>query len=47
LPPDAIEAILARTAEDGLEAVCAELIEMARQDGGRDNITAVLLACPT
>jgi len=45
--PGAIEAILARTAEDGLEAVCAELIEMARQDGGRDNITAVLLACPT
>jgi protein phosphatase len=42
----AIEAIMARAAHDGLEVVCAALIEMAKQDGGRDNITALMLACP-
>ncbi|MGO4377741.1 PP2C family protein-serine/threonine phosphatase [Pseudoduganella sp. RAF53_2] len=42
----AIEAILAHTTLDGLEAACAALTEMAKQDGSRDNITALLLACP-
>jgi serine/threonine protein phosphatase PrpC len=44
--PGAIEAILARAAADNLESACAALIEMAKQDGSRDNITAMLLACP-
>jgi protein phosphatase len=44
--PGVIEALLARAPADGLEASCAALIDMAKQDGSRDNITAMLLACP-
>lgn len=41
----AIAAILARATPDNLADSCARLIDMARRDGGRDNITAVLLHC--
>lgn len=44
--PGAIEAIMARATRDGLEAACTAFIDMAKQDGSRDNITAMLLACP-
>ncbi|WP_207221192.1 PP2C family protein-serine/threonine phosphatase [Pseudoduganella lutea] len=44
--PDAIAAILARARDDNLDACCADLVAMATQNGGRDNITAVLLRCP-
>lgn len=43
--PGAIESILARTGADNLDAGCAELIEMAKRAGSRDNITAVLIQC--
>lgn len=39
-----IGAILAGASAD-LPGCCAQLIEMAKQDGSRDNITAVLLQC--
>lgn len=41
----AIAAILAQVTADNLPASCARLIEMARRDGGKDNITALLLRC--
>jgi protein phosphatase len=41
----AIAAVLAETTPDKLADSCARLIEMAKRDGGRDNITAVLLYC--
>jgi len=44
--PGGIEAILAQAAAQGLEATAAALIDMAKRDGSRDNITALLLACP-
>lgn len=40
-PDERIEAVLA--ADDSLEAKCQKLIELAREFGGPDNITAVLL----
>lgn len=40
-----IEALLAGAGADDLDQCCAKLIEMAKQAGGRDNITAVLLRC--
>jgi protein phosphatase len=43
--PGAIEAILADATLDNLGASCARLVDMAKRDGGRDNITAVLVAC--
>jgi len=44
--PRDIAAILARARADNLDACCAALIELAKQDGSRDNITALLLKCP-
>jgi serine/threonine protein phosphatase PrpC len=44
-PPEAIAAILARVRDDNLPDCCAELIEMAKRDGSRDNITAVIIRC--
>ncbi|MUI16476.1 SpoIIE family protein phosphatase [Massilia dura] len=41
----AIAAIVSRARDDNLDACCAELVAMARRDGGRDNITALLLRC--
>jgi serine/threonine protein phosphatase PrpC len=43
--PQAIAEILARAGDDNLDACCAELVALARRDGGRDNITALLLRC--
>ena len=40
-----IEAILSDAALSDLGATCAQLIEMAKQDGSRDNITVVLFQC--
>jgi serine/threonine protein phosphatase PrpC len=40
-----IAAVLAGASAGDLETSCAQLIEMAKQDGSRDNITAVLLKC--
>ncbi len=40
-----IAAIVSRARDDNLDACCAELVAMARRDGGRDNITALLLRC--
>lgn len=40
-----IAAILARASADNLDACCAALVDLAKRDGGRDNITAVLLRC--
>ncbi|SFV04673.1 PP2C family protein-serine/threonine phosphatase [Pseudoduganella namucuonensis] len=43
--PEAIAAILSRVRDDNLPACCAELVDMAKRDGSRDNITAVLVRC--
>ncbi|MBB3219705.1 PP2C family protein-serine/threonine phosphatase [Pseudoduganella umbonata] len=43
--PAAIAAILADARDDNLDACCAALVDLARRDGGRDNITALLLRC--
>lgn len=40
-----IGAIMAAANADNLETCCAALIEMAKRDGSRDNITALLVAC--
>src|SRR5471032_1250596 len=44
--PRDVAAILARARADNLDACCAALIELAKQDGSRDNITALLFKCP-
>lgn len=38
-------AVLLDAASSDLAATCAQLIEMAKQDGSRDNITVVLFQC--
>ncbi|MES2259269.1 MAG: protein phosphatase 2C domain-containing protein [Pseudomonadota bacterium] len=43
--PEAIAAILARASNDNLDACCTQLVDMAKRDGSRDNITAVLVRC--
>ncbi|HZV65175.1 MAG TPA: SpoIIE family protein phosphatase, partial [Telluria sp.] len=40
-----IAACLAQAGADNLEASCAQLVAMAKQDGSRDNITAILIQC--
>jgi protein phosphatase len=40
-----IEAILSAAQEDNLDTCCAALIDMAKRDGSRDNITALLVKC--
>lgn len=42
---EAIAAVMAQARDDNLDACCAELVDMAKRDGSRDNITAVLLRC--
>ncbi len=42
---DTIACTLAAVAPDDLGATCAELIDMAKRDGSRDNITVVLFQC--
>ncbi|WP_342114746.1 PP2C family protein-serine/threonine phosphatase [Pseudoduganella sp. OTU4001] len=44
--PGALDAILAGATPDNLPERCAALVEKAKQDGSRDNITAILLRCP-
>ena len=44
-PPEAIAAVLARVRDDNLGECCAELVAMAKRDGSRDNITAVIVRC--
>lgn len=44
--PRDIAAILTQARIDNLDSCCAQLIELAKQDGSRDNITALLLKCP-
>ena len=44
-PQAAIQEIMARTSADRLQQSCADLIDLAKQHGSRDNITAVLLMC--
>lgn len=43
--PETIASILARATRDNLPQCCAELVAMAKRDGSRDNITAVLVRC--
>lgn len=43
--PESIGAILAAAQPGNLDRCCAELVAMAKRDGSRDNITAVLLHC--
>jgi protein phosphatase len=40
-----IASVLATTSADNLELRCAQLIEIAKHEGSRDNITVVLIAC--
>jgi len=47
VPHAEIEAAMARARGDSLDQVCAQLVEMAKQYGGRDNITVVLAICAT
>ncbi|QGZ42807.1 PP2C family protein-serine/threonine phosphatase [Pseudoduganella flava] len=44
-PAAALAGILADARPDNLHACCAGLVAMAKRDGSRDNITAVLLRC--
>lgn len=45
--PDAmLRELLAAATPDTLGACCAALVEQAKRDGSRDNITAVVLHCP-
>lgn len=43
---DTLAAILAEATPANLAERCAALVEQAKQDGSRDNITAILLRCP-
>ena len=43
--PEQIAAILASATDDNLDLCCATLIEMAKRDGSRDNITALVIRC--
>jgi serine/threonine protein phosphatase PrpC len=43
-PDQRIAAVLAGAGGTGLAACCARLVALAKQDGSRDNITAVLIA---
>ena len=43
--PEQIAAILRGAHAGNLHECCAELVEMAKRDGSRDNITAVLVRC--
>lgn len=45
VPHAEIEAAMARARGDSLDQVCAQLVEMAKQYGGRDNITVVVAVC--
>jgi protein phosphatase len=40
-----IATLVARAGDEGLAPCCAQLIEAAKQDGSRDNITVVLVHC--
>jgi PPM family protein phosphatase len=42
---DDIAAVLSAASAENLDTTCTRLIEMAKRDGGRDNITAVLIQC--
>lgn len=44
--PESLSALLAEAGPGNLPETCAALVERAKQDGSRDNITAVLLLCP-
>lgn len=41
-----IGAIMAQAHAENLDRCCAQLIALAKRDGSRDNITALLLTCP-
>ena len=41
-----VGSIVAATGAADIEASCARLIELAKRDGSRDNITVVLVCCP-
>ncbi|WP_374583273.1 PP2C family serine/threonine-protein phosphatase [Pseudoduganella sp.] len=43
---EALAAILSCAGPGNLAETCAALVEKAKQDGSRDNITAILLRCP-
>ncbi len=43
---EALAALLATAGSHNLPETCAALVERAKQDGSRDNITAILLLCP-
>jgi serine/threonine protein phosphatase PrpC len=45
VPHADIEGVLARADEDRLVQACDRLIEMAKSNGGRDNITVVVALC--
>lgn len=45
VPHAEIEAVMARAQPGNLDQLSAQLIEMAKQYGGRDNITVVLAVC--
>jgi protein phosphatase len=45
VPHGDIEGVLAESGEDRLEQACAQLIDMAKLNGGRDNITVVAALC--
>lgn len=47
VPHAEIEAAMGRARGDNLDQVCAQLVEMAKQYGGRDNITVVVAICAT
>jgi protein phosphatase len=46
VPHQLIEKTLANTNEATLEHACHHLINLAKQGGGRDNITALMVSCP-
>ncbi|MBF0588887.1 MAG: serine/threonine-protein phosphatase [Magnetococcales bacterium] len=42
IPDDQINAMLADATADNLDALCDKLLEQARENGGKDNITVIL-----
>ena len=45
VPHGEIESLLAQAAPGNLEQLCAQLIDMAKLYGGRDNITVLIALC--
>lgn len=46
VPHGEIAAVMSACTMDGMQAACTKLIALAKEYGGRDNITVVMMSCP-